>query len=77
MNDLVVIPEYDYELLVRLEAPAALRRELARAIVVSDEALPPDVVTVNSRVQYTEETTGVRRRVTIVRSHEADGYRKS
>jgi hypothetical protein len=34
-------------------------------------------VTVNSRVQYTDETTGVRRRVTIVRSHEADGYRKS
>lgn len=73
MNDLLMIPEHDYELLVRLKPPAALQRELERAIVVSDEALPPDVVTVNSRVQYTDETTGVRRRVTIVRPHEADG----
>jgi regulator of nucleoside diphosphate kinase len=72
MNDLLILPEQDYELLLRLRPPAHLRQELERAIVVSDEALPPDVVVVNSRVVYTDEKTGVRRMVTIAWPHEAN-----
>jgi hypothetical protein len=45
--DLLIITETDLALLRLHEA---LRRELDRAIVVSSEAVPPDVVTVNSRV---------------------------
>jgi regulator of nucleoside diphosphate kinase len=73
MNDLLILPEQDYKLLLRLQPPAHLRHELERAIVVSDEALPPDVVAVNSRVVYMDETTGVRRMVIIAWPHEANG----
>jgi hypothetical protein len=30
MNDLLIVPEHDYEMLVRLKPPAALQRELRR-----------------------------------------------
>jgi regulator of nucleoside diphosphate kinase len=73
MKDLLIVPDRDFELLIRLRLPAALQRELDRAIVVSAEAVPPDVVTMNSRVLYTDESTGVRRLVTIVWPDEADG----
>jgi regulator of nucleoside diphosphate kinase len=73
MNDLLIISEADFELLARLRPHEALRRELQRAIVVSAEAVPPDVVTMNSRVLYTDESTGVRRLVTIVWPDQADG----
>ena len=45
MNDLLIIPDTDFELLSRLRPPPALQRELDRAIVVSAEAVPHDVVT--------------------------------
>jgi regulator of nucleoside diphosphate kinase len=49
-----------------------LQRELDRAIVVSSEAVPGDVATMNSRVLYVDETTGERRSVTIVYPLDAD-----
>lgn len=73
MKDLLIVPDRDFDLLNRLRLPAPLQRELDRAIVVSAEAVPPDVVTMNSRVLYTDESTGVRRLVTIVWPDEADG----
>jgi regulator of nucleoside diphosphate kinase len=73
MKDLLILSEHEYEVLVRLDGPPALQAELARAVIVSDEALPPDVVTVNSCVLYTDERTGVRRLVAIVWPHEANG----
>lgn len=43
-----------------------LRRILERASVVRSDAVPPDVVTMNSQVALAYETTGVRRLVTLV-----------
>jgi regulator of nucleoside diphosphate kinase len=49
-----------------------LQREFDRAIVVSSEAVPGDVATMNSRGLYVDETTGERRSVTIVYPLDAD-----
>lgn len=43
-----------------------LERELVRATVVPRENIPADVVTMNSRVVFENETTGERREVTLV-----------
>jgi regulator of nucleoside diphosphate kinase len=75
MIDVVIVPEADLERLSRLDGCEPLQGELARAIVVSDEAVPADVVTMGSRVAYTDESTGVTREITLVYPHEADGAR--
>lgn len=49
-----------------------LENELARAIVVPAEQIPKDVVTMNSRVLFEDETTGERREVTLVFPAHAD-----
>jgi regulator of nucleoside diphosphate kinase len=49
-----------------------LEGELARAAVVPRTSLPKDVVTMNSRVLFENETTGERREVTLVYPREAD-----
>jgi regulator of nucleoside diphosphate kinase len=49
-----------------------LESELVRANVVSRERIPEDVVTMNSRVIFENETTGERREVTLVYPGSAD-----
>jgi regulator of nucleoside diphosphate kinase len=49
-----------------------LESELLRANVVSRERIPKDVVTMNSRVVFENETTGERREVTLVYPGQAD-----
>ena len=49
-----------------------LEGELARATVVPREEVPSDVVTMNSRVLFENETTGERREITLVYPREAD-----
>jgi regulator of nucleoside diphosphate kinase len=51
---------------------ARLEGELARAVVVPRDEIPHDVVTMNSRVLFENETTGERREVTLVYPREAD-----
>jgi regulator of nucleoside diphosphate kinase len=51
---------------------AKLEGELARAKVVSREEIPHDVVTMDSRVVFQNETTGERREVTLVYPPDAD-----
>jgi regulator of nucleoside diphosphate kinase len=51
---------------------ARLEGELARAVVVPRKEIPHDVVTMNSRVLFENETTGERREVTLVYPREAD-----
>lgn len=70
--DTLIIAEPDYVKLRALGPTEALRHELERAIVVSADAIPRDVVTMNSRVRYVDETTGERRSVRIVYPAEAD-----
>jgi regulator of nucleoside diphosphate kinase len=49
-----------------------LERELVRAKVVPRDEIPGDVVTMNSRVIFENETTRERREVTLVYPSEAD-----
>jgi regulator of nucleoside diphosphate kinase len=49
-----------------------LESELLRASVVPRERIPKDVVTMNSRVVFENETTGERREVTLVYPGKAD-----
>ncbi len=72
MTDSLIVTQADRLLLEVLRPHAELQSELERAIVVSPEAVPPDVVTMNSRVVYSDETSGLQRVVTIVFPGEAD-----
>jgi regulator of nucleoside diphosphate kinase len=49
-----------------------LESELVRAVVVSPAEIPKDVVTMNSRVVFEDETTGDRREITLVYPKHAD-----
>jgi len=49
-----------------------LENELARAVVVSRDQIPKDVVTMNSRVIFENETTGERLEIKLVYPREAD-----
>jgi regulator of nucleoside diphosphate kinase len=49
-----------------------LESELVRANVVSREKIPDDVVTMNSKVIFENETTGERRKITLVYPESAD-----
>lgn len=49
-----------------------LESELVRAVAVSAEEIPKDVVTMNSRVVFEDETTGERREITLVYPKHAD-----
>ena len=69
---LLIIDE-DLARLMLLAPHAALQREIGRALVISRKAAAlVDVVTMNSRVLYTDETTGAQRLVRIVYPQEAD-----
>jgi regulator of nucleoside diphosphate kinase len=70
--DLLIVTETDLAMLRRLLPHDELQRELDRAIVVSPEAVPREVVTMNSRVRYVDESTGEHRLVTIVYPMDAD-----
>jgi regulator of nucleoside diphosphate kinase len=54
------------------EACAALEEEIGRAKIVDSTAVPPDVVTMNSRVSFEDIDTGERLEVILVYPHEAD-----
>ncbi|MBL0694365.1 nucleoside diphosphate kinase regulator [Comamonas sp. JC664] len=53
------------------EFAEALDAELTRARVVASEAVPPDVVTMNSTVVFEDEQSGERREVTLVYPRDA------
>ena len=56
----------DYLRLKQLLGSEEFHDELERAVVLDEEALPLDVVTMNSRCVYMDECTGERREVTLV-----------
>jgi len=66
MNDRIIVTEADMSLLRLMRTHPPLERELDRAAVVSSAAVPPDVVTMNSRVRYMDENDGVQRTVSLV-----------
>jgi regulator of nucleoside diphosphate kinase len=69
----LIVTQGDLELLNLLGDHPTLRRELARAVVVPADKVPPNVVTMNSRVLYTDRTADVRRSVKLVYPQQADG----
>jgi regulator of nucleoside diphosphate kinase len=49
-----------------------LENELLRAVVVPRDQIPKNTVTMNSRIQFENETTGERREITLVYPADAD-----
>ncbi len=72
----IFVTHRDHELLTRLlgsgnpsrdrAARAALEEELGRAVVVESAEIPPDVVTMNSRVRFEDVDSGERLEMTLV-----------
>lgn len=62
----------DYVRLRELVWDHALAEELDLAIVVPSDRIPKDVVTMNSRLVYLDESTGSTREVELVYPDEAD-----
>jgi regulator of nucleoside diphosphate kinase len=71
-NRRITVTEDDYSLLRRLASHPQLAAELHTADVVDSAQVPPDVVTMNSRVVFEDETIGERREVTIVFPQQSD-----
>ena len=66
MTHALIVTGADRALLNLLGHHPALRRALARATVVPAAEVPADVVTMNSRVTYSDETAGVGATVKLV-----------
>lgn len=75
-NRRIIVTDDDYSLLRRLAGHPRLSAELNAADVVDSACVPPDVVTMNSRVLFEDETTGERREVTIVFPQDTDAWAK-
>jgi len=73
MNDSIVITRIDLEALTRLAGfggAYSLAQELDRAEVVEPDAVPGDVVTMNSRVRLEDMDTGGVSEYTLVYPHQ-------
>ena len=74
----IYLTQNDMDRLLKLVEPQSGKRfeklesELVRANVVSREEIPEDIVTMNSRVIFENETTGERREITLVYPGSAD-----
>ncbi|MDK9725005.1 MAG: nucleoside diphosphate kinase regulator [Sterolibacteriaceae bacterium MAG5] len=68
----LVVSMADYVRLRELVWDHALAEELDLAIVVPSDRIPKDVVTMNSRLVYLDESTGSTREVELVFPEEAD-----
>ena len=75
-NPRIVVTDDDYSLLRRLASHPQLAAELEGAEVVDSDSVPPDVVTMNSRVLFEDEATGESREVTIVFPQDSDASGK-
>ena len=62
----------DFANLSLLNLPAPLQRRLEGAVLVPSDEMPPDVVTMQSRVILFEAATGRRRVLSVVYPAEAD-----
>jgi len=68
----ITITDLDLARLGNIREAAALAPELERAEIVPFAAVPPDVVTMNSKVAFEDQTTGELRIVTIVYPQDAN-----
>lgn len=68
----LVLAEEDYARLRGIAHNRPLEEELDRAIVVPLDRLPGDIVTMNARCAYFDESANVRREVELVYPEDAD-----
>ncbi|WP_298395501.1 nucleoside diphosphate kinase regulator [uncultured Azonexus sp.] len=68
----LIISEMDFVRLMAIQPPPDLRAELERAIVIPDDSMKTNIVTMGSRVRYTEHETGNSREIEIVFPEEAE-----
>lgn len=68
----IIVSEVDFVRLMAIQPSPPLRAELERAIVIPVESIRTNVVTMNARVHYRDEKTGLDREVQIVFPDEAD-----
>jgi len=62
----IIIAEHDWARLHSLASHPCLKSELENAVVVDSHSVPPDVVTMNSRVRFEDQSSGEIRDITIV-----------
>jgi regulator of nucleoside diphosphate kinase len=72
INDRCIITQNDFVLLNALRDRDHLAEELDKADIVESSRVPPNIVTMNSRVRFEDEATGTTREVTIVLPADAD-----
>ncbi len=68
----LILSDKDYARLSVLADDELFRDELGRAIVVSADEVPDDVVRMNSRVTYLDQSSGLQREVELCFPEEAD-----
>jgi regulator of nucleoside diphosphate kinase len=74
-NRTIIISKDDFTRLHALMGHARLATELQRAAVLNRECVPPNVITMNSKVRFEDESTGEIRDVTIVFPADAEPSR--
>ncbi|KQT36037.1 MULTISPECIES: nucleoside diphosphate kinase regulator [unclassified Methylophilus] len=68
----LILSEQDYARLSLFKNDALLRDELGRAVVVSADQMPDNVVRMHSRVIYLDKSNGLQREVELCFPEEAD-----
>lgn len=68
----LILSDKDYARLSSLTHHELLRDELGRAIVVSADKVPNDVVRMHSRVIYLDKSSGLQREIELCFPEEAD-----
>ena len=68
----IIVTDSDFVRLRTLQTDERLAAELENADIVAAGHVPPEVVTMNSRVLFEDVTTGERREITIVFPQDAD-----
>lgn len=68
----LIVSDKDYARLSKLADDALLRDELGRAVVVSADKVPANVVRMNSRVIYLDQTSGLKREIELCFPEDVD-----
>lgn len=68
----LILSDKDYSRLCLLTGDTLLREELGRAVVVSADEVPGDVVRMHSRVVFLDKSSGLQREIQLCFPEEAD-----